>query len=84
MAHQGPLDMNERAYRTVRQVTDKHDDTIVEESIDADSERVEAGRKGAAIRNENLTPEQRSEIAKHAAEARWKKSDADTEETDRR
>ena len=79
MAHQGPLDMNERAYRTVRQVTDKHDDTIVEELVDADSERVEAGRKGAAIRNETLTAEQRSEIAKLAAEARWKKSESDNE-----
>ena len=33
------------------------------------------GIKGAKNRNTNLTPKQRSEIAKIAANARWKKSD---------
>jgi len=33
------------------------------------------GRKGAAARKEKLTPEQRQEIARDAASARWKKSD---------
>jgi hypothetical protein len=33
------------------------------------------GPKGAAARNAKLTPEQRAEIAKIAASARWKKSD---------
>ena len=32
------------------------------------------GRKGGAARSAALTPEQRSEIARAAAEARWKKS----------
>jgi len=32
------------------------------------------GKKGGKARAEKLTPEQRSEIAKIAAEARWKKS----------
>lgn len=34
----------------------------------------EAGLKGARARAEKLTPEQRSEIARTAAGARWKKS----------
>jgi hypothetical protein len=33
------------------------------------------GQKGGKARAERLTPEQRSEIAKVAARARWKKSD---------
>lgn len=34
-----------------------------------------AGKKGAKARQKSLTPEQRSEIARAAASARWKKSD---------
>jgi hypothetical protein len=33
-----------------------------------------SGRKGGAARSAKLTPEQRSEIARVAADARWKKS----------
>lgn len=33
------------------------------------------GRKGGPARSAALTPEQRSEIARTAAEARWKKGD---------
>ena len=36
--------------------------------------RSRAGKKGAKARAKSLTPEQRSEIASIAAEARWKKS----------
>ena len=32
------------------------------------------GKKGGAARAKSLTPEQRAEIARVAAEARWKKS----------
>lgn len=34
-----------------------------------------SGKAGAKARAEKLTPEQRSEIARIAANARWKKSD---------
>lgn len=34
----------------------------------------ELGRKGGAKRAANLSPERRAEIAKKAAESRWKKS----------
>lgn len=33
-----------------------------------------SGKKGGAARSAKLTPEQRSEIARVAADARWKKS----------
>jgi hypothetical protein len=36
--------------------------------------RAKGGRKGAKARARVLTPEQRSEIARAAAAARWKKS----------
>ena len=36
-----------------------------------DSGAVEMGRKGAAARSRNLTPEQRTDIAKKAAAKRW-------------
>jgi hypothetical protein len=35
--------------------------------------KAKAGKKGAAARLKTLTPEQRSEIARVAASARWKK-----------
>jgi hypothetical protein len=34
----------------------------------------QSGQKGGAARSAKLTPEQRSEIARMAADARWKKS----------
>lgn len=34
-----------------------------------------AGKAGATARSKKLTPQQRSEIARVAAEARWKKAD---------
>lgn len=37
--------------------------------------QVKGGKIGGKSRAANLTPEQRSEIARVAAQARWKKSD---------
>lgn len=45
-----------------------------EEEDDGDEKKSKAGKKGAASRAKALTPEQRSEIARLAAQARWKKS----------
>lgn len=36
------------------------------------SGKVRSGKAGAKARNDNLSPERRAEIAKIAAEARWK------------
>ena len=39
------------------------------------SAAAELGRKGGKKRAENLTPERRAEIARAAAQTRWKKAD---------
>ncbi|MBC7469779.1 MAG: histone H1 [Ramlibacter sp.] len=63
-------DLNQLAYSIVRQATG-------EEPKQAESARAMVGRtgglKGGAARAAKLTPEQRAEIAKKAAAARWKK-----------
>jgi hypothetical protein len=48
----------------------------VVDAVDAKSDRaaVELGRKGGEARARRLTPKQREEAARLAAEARWKKS----------
>jgi hypothetical protein len=46
-----------------------------DEELDASGKAaVERGRRGGPARARALTPEQRSEIARAAAQARWKKS----------
>ena len=53
---------------------------IVKESTDPDAKErrdpaaVERGQKGGRTRAERMTPEQRSEAARRAAEARWSQS----------
>lgn len=70
------LDLNQLAKRIL-------DEAVGEESIEPTPEEkqksaVKKGRlgglKGGAARAEKLTPEVRSEIAKLAAQARWKKT----------
>ena len=71
------LDLNQLAKRIVDEAVG---DEPVEQSP-AEKNQVTAakgrlgGLKGGAARAEKLTPEQRSEIAKIAAQTRWKKSD---------
>lgn len=43
----------------------------IEETTDGKDYAREGGQKGGKARAEKLTPEQRSEIAKRAAEIRW-------------
>lgn len=46
----------------------------IEESTQAETKAAAAlGKRGGKARAKSLTPEQRSEIARIAAEARWKK-----------
>lgn len=45
------------------------------EQIDKPEGQVKGGKIGGKNRAAKLTPEQRSEIARSAAQARWKKSD---------
>ena len=55
-----PRDPNEAAFRVLGIITGEHQ-----------TPKQKRARKGAAARSEKLTPEQRSEIAKKAAAARW-------------
>ena len=51
------------------------EDEAVEETAKQVATR-KSGEKGGKVRAQNLMPEQRSEIARTAAAARWKKSRA--------
>jgi hypothetical protein len=72
-----PQDANQLAKLIVDLATGE----VVENSADSDSGKNPAavalgrlgGKKGGRARAERLTPEQRSEIAKRAAAARWKR-----------
>lgn len=70
---QGPEDANEIAFRVAAEAVD-------ESSIKPEASRpaVELGRlgglKGGKARAAKLSPEQRSEIARRAAQARWRKN----------
>ncbi|MGD2118225.1 MAG: hypothetical protein PVG66_07695 [Chromatiales bacterium] len=46
----------------------------IEENLDGKEYARKGGKKGGQARADSLTPEQRSEIARLAAEARWKKT----------
>lgn len=71
-----PTDINQLAKSVVDLATDENPPEEI--SSDKNPHAVELGRlggnKGGKARAEKLTPEQRSEIAKIAAQARWKKS----------
>ena len=68
-----PRDVASRAWNIVQEAIGE------EEKYDPEGEHSEvrrkAGRKGGKARASKLTAEQRREIAKKAAEARWGKSD---------
>lgn len=74
-----PADPNRRAKATVDiidAILDRWPEPLTPEK---DPERVARGKlggsKGGKLRAERLTPERRSEIARKAAEARWKSRD---------
>ena len=64
-----PRDLNQWAKRIVDLATGASE----ESPKTANVKKAKAGRKGASARKKALTPEQRSEIASVAAQARWKK-----------
>jgi hypothetical protein len=74
--HQGPEDVNETAFRVFQQAVGEKPQP--EEPPAKNPAAVALGRMGGrvggAARAAKLSPEQRSEIAKTAAAARWKKS----------
>ena len=73
-SRQGPPDLNSIAFRIVEEATAEPSDQP-EQPTAKDPLAVELGRrgglKGGKARAAKLTPEQRKEIAKKAAEARW-------------
>jgi hypothetical protein len=73
-----PRDINQRAASTVAIATGEAIDNTTEEAPESTSEErhnaaTMLGRRGGKTRAERLSPEQRKEIAKTAASARWKK-----------
>lgn len=74
---QGPEDMNEMAFRVVQQITGQAPKEP-EPETDLSTKRAAAGRagglKGGQARSQKLSSQERSEIARKAAAARWKKN----------
>lgn len=71
--HQGPKDFAEQAFDVFQKAIGED----MPEDDGKDPAAVSLGRrgglKGGKARAESLSPERRAEIAKKAAEARWKK-----------
>jgi hypothetical protein len=72
-------DVNTLAFDIVRKATEPETAEAKPEAPPKNQAAVEMGRKGGRRggkrRAQRMTPEQRSEAAKLAAEARWKKGD---------
>jgi hypothetical protein len=64
-----PRDSNQLAKRIVDIATGEESEETVNEA------RSNAGKKGGPARAKSLTPEQRADIAREAANARWSKKD---------
>ncbi len=62
-----PADAIGNAIMVAKIATGEIEDTV------SDKARVRAGTKGGAARARHMTPEQRAEAAKLAAQARWRK-----------
>lgn len=69
-----PRDPNELAKLIVDIATGDAEDTV-SESKRRPSKKRAGGLKGGTARAQQLTPEERHDIAKLAARARWKKQD---------
>jgi len=70
------LDMNQLAKRIVDEATGEEEKTLPPPEKNKAAQELGrlGGKKGGKARAESLTAEQRSEIAKKAAETRWKKN----------
>ncbi len=69
-----PRDPNQSGKLTVDlSVGDAEDRVPTPEDEGKDPAAVSMGRRGGAARARNMTPERRTEIAKKAAEKRWKR-----------
>ena len=71
-----PADVIGAAIRVAKIATGEELDTpITPESEGKDAAAVSMGKRGGAARAAKLSPEKRVEIAKKAADRRWKKGD---------
>jgi hypothetical protein len=66
-----PADVTQNAVHVMRIATGQEPESVREAGAEASRK---GGLKGGKARAEKLTPEQRKDIARVAAEARWKKS----------
>jgi hypothetical protein len=68
-------DVNETAFRVVQESTRDHDEPAPKPAKDPAAVALgrKGGLKGGKARAANLTPEERTRIAKKAAASRWKK-----------
>jgi hypothetical protein len=64
-------DLNRMAHRIVQHATDPQEPTPEQPMTPAQLNGRNGGRKGGPARAAKLTAEQRSEIARKAAQARW-------------
>jgi len=70
--HQVPEDVNEIAFRVTQEATDENRPVMAKNPAAVILGRA-GGLKGGKARAEKLAPEQRSDIARRAALARWSK-----------
>jgi len=69
-----PADSVARAVKVAKIATGEiEEDKPEEESKDKDEAAVSMGKRGGKARASKLTPEQRAEIARKAAQKRWSK-----------
>ena len=66
-----PADVIGAAVKVMKIATGEIDEDIDDDGKDKAAQAL--GRKGGKARAERMSPKQRSEIAKKAAQARWKK-----------
>ena len=66
-----PADVTGNAVRVMQIAAGEEEDTVIDDGKDPAAKAL--GAKGGRKRAENMTPERRAEIAKKAAESRWRK-----------
>ena len=69
-----PADVVGAAVKVMKIATGEIEEDIDQDDAGKDKAAVELGRKGGRARAEKLTKEQREDIARLAAQARWRKA----------